>query len=94
MGHPIGNFKLTDLDFVDDVVIFVDTLEVLELALKKLHEVIKRLGLKVSWVKTKILNFGNLLGRDTQSVHVCGEGTEVVESFTYLSSAVHKAEGS
>ena len=88
-GTSIGNFKLTDLDFADDAVIFAETLEVLELALEALHEETKPLGLKVSWTKTKIQDFGNLLGPDTQSVHVCGEDIEVVESFTYLGSAVH-----
>ena len=88
-GTSIGNFKLTDLDFADDAVIFAETLEVLELALEALHEETKPLGLKVSWTKTKIQDFGNLLAPDTQSVHVCGEDIEVVESFTYLGSAVH-----
>ena len=44
-GTSIGNFKLIDLDFVDDTVIFVDSVEVLELALKTLHEETKLLGL-------------------------------------------------
>ena len=43
----------------------------------------------MSWAKSKIQEFGNLLGRDTQSVHVCSEDLEVVESITYLGCAVH-----
>ena len=93
-GTSVGNFKVTDLDFADDAVIFAETLDVLVLALEALSEESKPLGLAVSWVKTKAQDFGNLLGRDTQSVHACGEDIEILESFTYLGSAVHNTGGS
>ena len=51
----------------------------------------KLLGLEVSWTKTKIQDFGDLLGEPVQSVRACGEDIEVTESFTYLGSVVHNS---
>ena len=42
----------------------------------------KPLGLEVSWTKTKVQEFGDLLGEPVQSVRACGEDIEVTESFT------------
>ena len=47
--HLFRNTKITDLVFVDDAVIFAESLEVLVMALEALHEEAKPLGLKVSW---------------------------------------------
>ena len=88
-GTSIGNITVTDLVFADDAVIFAETLEVLVLALETLSEEAKPLGLKVSWAKTKIQDFGDLLDGAVQSVQVCGEDVELLESFTYLGSVVH-----
>ncbi|KAG0715432.1 hypothetical protein GWK47_011932 [Chionoecetes opilio] len=54
-------------------VIFAESLEVLVMALKALHEEAKPLGLEVSWLKTKVQVFGDLLDEAVQSVHACGE---------------------
>ena len=40
--------------------------------------------LRVSWVKTKIQDFNDILDAAMLSVPVCGEDVEVVEKFTYL----------
>ncbi|XP_069982029.1 uncharacterized protein [Penaeus vannamei] len=45
----------------------------------------------VSWTKTKIQDFGDLLGELVRSLHVCGKDIEVTESFTYLGSVVHNS---
>ncbi|XP_069977663.1 uncharacterized protein [Penaeus vannamei] len=50
----------------------------------------KPLGLQVSWTKTKIQDFGGLLGELVQSICACGEDVEFTENFTYLGSAVHR----
>ena len=50
--------------------------------------------LKVSWAKTKAQVFGGLLDDTVQSVRVCGENVEILESFTYLGSVVHNDGGS
>ncbi|KAG0706018.1 Zinc finger CCCH domain-containing protein 14 [Chionoecetes opilio] len=88
-GASVGNTKITDLVFADDAVIFAESLEVLVMALEALHEEAKPLGLEVSWLKTKVQVFGDLLDEAVQSVHACGEDIEILESFTYLGSAVH-----
>ncbi|KAG0710360.1 Squamous cell carcinoma antigen recognized by T-cells 3 [Chionoecetes opilio] len=93
-GASVGNTKITDLVFADDAVIFAESLEVLVMALEALLEEAKPLGLEVSWLKTKVQVFGDLLDEAVQSVHACGEDIEILESFTYLGSAVHNDGGS
>ena len=51
------------------------------------------LGLRVSWVKTKIQAFNDILDAAVLSVPVCGEDVEVVERFTYLGSDIHVSAG-
>ncbi|KAG0717015.1 hypothetical protein GWK47_008308 [Chionoecetes opilio] len=53
--------------------IFAESLEVLVMALEALHEEAKPLGLEVSWLKTKVQVFGDLLDEAVQSVHACGD---------------------
>ena len=72
-GASFGNVKISDLDFVDDAVIFVETVDIL----KVLNEEWETLGLWVSWVKTKIQAFNDILEAAILSVPVCGEDFEV-----------------
>ena len=51
------------------------------------------LGLRVSWVKTKIQAFNDILDAAVLSVPVCGEDVEVMERFTYLGSDIHVSAG-
>ena len=51
------------------------------------------LGLQVSWVKTKIQAFNDILDAAVLSVPVCGEDVEVVERFTYFGSDIHGSAG-
>ena len=51
-----------------------------------LNEESEPLGLWVSWVKTKIQAFNDILDAAVLSVLVCGEDVEVKERFTYLGS--------
>ena len=53
-GALFGNVNISDLDFANDAVIFVETLDILLGALEVLNEESEPLGLWVSWVKTKI----------------------------------------
>ena len=48
-----GNVQISDLDFTDDAVIFVETLDILLRALEVLNEESEPLGLRVSWVKIR-----------------------------------------
>ena len=59
-----------------------------------LNEESEPLGLWVSWVKTKIQGFNDILDAAFLSAPVCGEDVEVVERFTYLGSDIHVSTGS
>ena len=50
-------------------------------------------GLWVSWVKTKIQAFNDILDAAVLSVPVCREDVEVMERFTYLGSDIHVFAG-
>ena len=92
-GASVGNTKITDLVFADDAAIFVESLEVLVMALEALHEEVKPLTLKVSWAKTKVQLLGGLLEGTVYYVHACGEDIEILEKFTYLGSVVVHNDG-
>ena len=70
-GASFGNFLISDLDFADDAVIFAETLYILLGALGVLNEKSEPLGLRVSWVKTKIQSFNDILDAAVLSVPVC-----------------------
>jgi len=57
----LGMSRSLTFDFADDAVIFVETLDILEGALEVLNEESEPLGLWVSWVKTKIQAFNDIL---------------------------------
>jgi len=56
-GVTQGKELLTDLDFVDDVSLLAEMLEVLVLALTVMQEEASTFGLQINWSKTKILQF-------------------------------------
>ena len=76
-GAGFGNVNISDLHFADDAVIFAETLDILLGALEVLNEESEPLGLWVSWVKTKILAFNDILDAALLSVPVSGEDVEV-----------------
>ena len=53
--------SLSDHDFADDAVIFAETLEILLRSLVVLNEESEPLGFRVSWAKTKIQAFNDIL---------------------------------
>ncbi|KAG2465419.1 FRMD3 protein, partial [Polypterus senegalus] len=77
-GASVCEVRITDLDFADDAVIFGG-----------LSEESECLGLRVSWIKTKIQAFNDLLGTVISSVSVCGESVDLVKRFTYPGSDIH-----
>ena len=92
-GASFGNVKISDLDFADDAVIFAETLDILLGALEVLNEESETLGLRVSWVITKIQAFNDILDAAILPVPVCGEGVEVMERFTFLGSDIQVSAG-
>ena len=87
-GVSLGHVKVSDLDFADYAVILAETLHVLVGALEALNEKSGPLGLQVSWFKTKIHAFNDILYAAMLSVPGCGEYVEVTERFTYLGSDI------
>ena len=59
-GVSFGDVRITDLDYADNVVILAETKETLPEALETLSEESEPLGLRVSWIKTKIQAFGDV----------------------------------
>ena len=53
-GASLGDERFTDLDFADDAVIFAETMQELTGFLDALSGESGRLGLRISWMKTKI----------------------------------------
>ena len=80
-GASFGNVNISDLDFADDAVIFAVTMDILMGALQALNEESEPLGLRVSWVKTKIQASNDILDAAVMSVPVWGEDFEVTERF-------------
>ncbi len=68
-----------------------ETLDIFLGALEVLNEESELLGLRVSWVKTKIQAFNDIL--DILSVPVCSEDVEVTEGFTHHGSDIHVFAG-
>ena len=92
-GASFGNVKISYLYFADDAFILAETLDILLGALEVLNEESEPLGLHVSWVKTKIQAFNDILDSTILSVPVCGEDVEVMERFTYIGSDIHVSAG-
>ncbi|KAG0714137.1 hypothetical protein GWK47_014692 [Chionoecetes opilio] len=72
--------KITDLVFADDAVIFAESLEVLVTAIEALREEAKPLGFEVSWLKTKVQVFGDLLDETVQVARMTDMEYEVFKA--------------
>ena len=71
--YSLGNDHFTDLDYADDVALLAHTVDHLHTSLDILETTASKLGIHVSWQKTKIQNLGvgdsnisNLSVSDTQ----------------------------
>ena len=84
-------WRCVDLDFADDVVILAETIETLNEALETLSEESEPLGQCVSWIKTKIQAFGHILEAAVDSLSTEGEKVDLMETFTYLGSVLHRS---
>ena len=92
-GASFGNVKISVIDFADDAVIFANTLGIILGAHGVPIEESEPLGLRVSWIKTKIQAFNDILDAAILSAPICGENVEVTEIFTYLGSDIHVSAG-
>ena len=76
-GASFGKVKISGFDFAGGDVIFLETLDILMGALEALNEESELLGLRVSWFRTKIQAFNDILDATILSIPVCGENVEV-----------------
>ena len=90
-GVSFGRVRITDLDFADDAVIFAETTEVLAGALDLLSGETEPLGLRVSWIKTKVHTYSDNLDATIVSTPMSGGNVEATQTFTYLSSVIHSS---
>ena len=58
-----------------------------------LNEESEPLGLRVSWLKTRIQAFNDILDAAILSVPAFDEDVEVTERFTYLGNDIHVSAG-
>jgi len=54
LDATIGDEVFTALDFVDDVSLLAEMLDVLLLALDIMNQEVQHFGLEINWIKTKI----------------------------------------
>ena len=74
-GVSFGLVPITYLDFADDAVILAETTEVFA-------EEAEALGLRVSWMETKVQAFADILDATIVSIPVSAENVEVTQTFT------------
>ena len=86
-----GTVQITDIDLADDAVIFAETTDILAKVLVSLSEKTEPLGMRVSWIKTKVQAFGDILDVTIASFPVSDENGEVTQTFTFLGSAIHSS---
>ena len=84
-GVKLGNYHLTDLEYADDTTLFCSTSDQMKEALEIYQEAANKLGLKVSWPKTKLML---IRGAVPPPLQISGEEVEFVTSFTYLGSNI------
>ena len=75
---------MTDLDFADDAIIFTEITGVLGEVLESLSKEVKPLGLRVSWIKTTVQVFGDIVDATIESIPVSAENVEVVHLYRHV----------
>ena len=82
--------QLDDLDFVDNLALFVHTQQQLQEKTNTVAETSKKLGLNIHQGKTKILKINTA---DSTLITLTEQPLREVESFPYLGSTVDKRKG-
>ena len=67
-GVSFKTVRIVDIDFAYDAIIFAETPEVLALALELLSEEAESPSLRVSWIKTKVQAFGDILDATIETI--------------------------
>jgi len=84
VGIQVGQHSYTDIDYADDVTLFIDQQEKYHIALSAMEEEASKFGIHVSWSKTKIQNLS--CGPAPSPVMVNDNVIDPVQEFTYLGS--------
>ncbi|XP_043398181.1 uncharacterized protein LOC122464919 [Chelonia mydas] len=92
IATEIGDLSLIDLDYADDVVLLVQSPDRFHEALQHMEEESAKIGLHVSWSKTKLKNLGP--GRHATPISLNNETIESVSSFCYLGSVLTSSSNS
>ena len=71
-GTPLREATITDVDFADNFVIFAELVDGLVRALEVLREA-EPLGLRISWLKTKLQSFDDSTIEAIEPVCIAGE---------------------
>ena len=77
-GIQLGPYHLTDLEYADDAAIFATNQYDILSALAMFDAESCKLGLRTSWVKTKIMKFGDV--PFPPSLHICNNDVECVDN--------------
>ena len=84
LAVSFGNLYLADLKYADNTILLFNDIEKLTAALSVYDHEPHKLGLKVSWAKTKLMHVGE--GPDPPSLNISGNAVEFADSFVYLGS--------
>jgi len=85
-GRVFRHLHLADLEYADDTILLSNDIEKLTAALSVYDHESLKLGLKVSWAKTKLMHVGE--GPDPPSPNIDRNAVEFADSFVYLGSTV------
>jgi len=88
----IGENKLADLDFTDDIVLFDATWKGMQQQTNKIKDVASKVDLHIHAGKTKLMQIGIFEGQEVNTIQIKAEGGEIesVEEFCYLGSGVSR----
>ena len=85
-GVSFGNYHLADLEYADDTIVLATTVDQLRDALVIYQEEANKLGLRVSWPKTKAMHIGD--GPNPPPICIGDDTVEFVKSFVYLGALI------
>ena len=83
LGSDLDNWRLTDMDYADDIALF---------STSSLSKEAAMVGMSISWTKTKAMMISPS-SEITTPINIDGELVEILPSFTYLGSII-SADGS
>lgn len=81
-----GNYHLADLEYADDTILLSLSYGHLRDALASYHEEAAKVGLQVSWTKTKVMHTSE--GPDPPPLQFRNDIVEFVNAFVHLGSTV------